>query len=271
MIKLEDIKDFDLKATFLSGQCFRWREINLNKFIGIVKNNIVTITMEGTDLYIDGITDKEFKDFYKHYFDFDRDYDIIKSELSLDNVMREAITFSPNIKVLNQDFWETLCSYVISQNNNIPRIMSIIDKLCREFGTKLGNEHYSFPSARVLSKLTLQEIDVIKSGFRGKYILDAANKVNDGIIDISAIQPMSLDESRTYLMQIKGVGPKVAECTLLYGAGKLDAFPIDVWMKRAISHLYPNGIPEIVTKNAGIAQLYIFNYSRLCPDLFKNI
>lgn len=271
MIELKDIKDFDIKATFLSGQCFRWNEINENKFVGVVKNNIITMEFCNNTLYIDGISDEEFENFYKHYFDLNTNYDIIKSELSVDNVMKEAITFSPNIKILNQEFWETLCSYIISQNNNIARIKTIVDKLCVEFGTRIKDDYYSFPSAQTLSELSLEEINVIKAGFRGKYILDAAKKIRDKTITIDSICDMTLEESREYLMQIKGVGPKVAECTLLYGANKKDAFPIDVWMKRAIEHLYPDGIPEIVTKNAGIAQLYIFNYARLCPDLFKNI
>ncbi|MGL5972516.1 MAG: DNA-3-methyladenine glycosylase family protein [Oscillospiraceae bacterium] len=268
MFKLNNINDFDLKATFLSGQCFRWKEIDNNRFEGIVKNNIVTMFFEKDSLIIDGITNEEFDDFYKDYFDFQRDYNIIKENLSKDDVMKKAIGFSPNIKILNQEFWETLCSFIISQNNNIPRIISIIDKFCKEFGSDLGNGHYSFPSYETVKNLNLDQIDIIKSGFRGKYILDAAEKVFNKTVDINLVKTMNLDDSRTHLMQIKGVGPKVAECTLLYGAKKLDAFPIDVWMKRALQHLYPNGVPDVVKDNAGIAQLYIFNYARLCEDLF---
>lgn len=271
VVIVKNIHDFDINATLLSGQCFRFRKNDDKSFTGVVKNHILNLKYDeiNNELIITGIDEKQYLEFYEEYFDLKRDYNKIRKELEQDEVMKKAVQFSPNIKILNQEFWETLCSFIISQNNNIPRITSIIETLCKNFGTKIKDDFYTFPSAKTISQLDLNQINIIKSGFRGKYILDAAKKVANKTVDYEKIKNMNLNESREHLMQIKGVGPKVADCTLLYGAKKFDAFPVDVWMKRAISTLYPNGIPNVVKKHAGIAQLYIFNYSRLSKEIFE--
>lgn len=271
VVIIKNIYDFDINATLLSGQCFRFKKNDDKSFTGVVKDNILNLKYDDSkhELIINGIDEKQYVEFYEEYFDLKKDYNKIRKELEEDEVMKKAIQFSPNIKILNQEFWETLCSFIISQNNNIPRIISIIETLCKNFGTNIKDDFYTFPSAEEIAQLNLEQINIIKSGFRGKYILDAAKKVVNKTVDYEKIEKMDLNDARHHLMQINGVGPKVADCTLLYGAKKFDAFPVDVWMKRAIAKLYPNGIPDVVTKHAGIAQLYIFNYSRLCKEIFE--
>ena len=166
------------------------------------------------------------------------------------------------IRILKQEPWEALCSFIISQNNNIPRIMGIIDRLCSTYGDKNEKGEYTFPSYEKLINLTVEDLAPLRAGFRSKYILDAAQKLYNKEIDLQKIYSASMDEARNELMKIKGVGPKVAECTLLYGFGKKEAFPVDVWVKRIVSELYPEGLPECIKGNEGIAQQYLFHWRR---------
>ena len=261
---------FDLNATFLSGQCFRFKENEDKSFTGVVKNNVITVRKENDYLVIDGIDEKEYKDFYEHYFGLDLDYNEIKKNLETDETMKKAIEFAPAIRLLNQEFFETLCSFIISQNNNIKRIAGIIDALCMNFGEPLSDGYFSFPTAEKIASLSLEEINIIRAGFRGKYLLDAATKVVSGEIKEDEIKGMDLEESREYLMKIKGVGVKVAECVLLYGAEKTDAFPKDVWIIRAVDAFYPDGLPQVIENEKGIAQLFLFYYVRVCETALEN-
>ena len=161
----------------------------------------------------------------------------------------------------NQEPWETLCSFIISQNNNIPRIKGIIDRLCMNFGEN-QNGVYTFPSANIIAKLSLEDLSVLRSGFRAKYILDAAKKVSSGEIDLDTLKSMDIDSARQELMKIKGVGPKVADCTLLFALEHIEAFPKDVWIKRAMEKLFGGQLPECAVPYAGIVQEYIFYYAR---------
>ncbi|MBR2877035.1 MAG: DNA-3-methyladenine glycosylase 2 family protein, partial [Clostridia bacterium] len=165
------------------------------------------------------------------------------------------------IRILKQDEWETICSFIISQNNNIPRIKKIIENLCETFGEKCG-EGYSFPKAETLAKLEVEDLDVLRAGFRSKYILDAAQKIASGKVDLEAIKKMDFENAKSELIKIKGVGEKVAQCSLLYGFARMEAFPVDVWVKRIVSELYPEGLPECINGTQGIAQQYLFHWRR---------
>ncbi|MDD6446716.1 MAG: DNA-3-methyladenine glycosylase 2 family protein, partial [Ruminococcus sp.] len=182
---------------------------------------------------------------------------------------KEAQQYAPGIRILSQEPWEALCSFIISQNNNIPRIKGIIDRLCRQYGEPIGDNLYAFPTAERLSRCTVDDLAPLRSGFRAKYIVDAATKVATNEINLHEIKKMPVEQARKELMKIKGVGPKVADCTMLYGMGKKECFPMDVWMKRAMEVLFPNLTPEDFGTNAGIAQQYIFHYSRMNPQLFE--
>lgn len=267
---VEDISSFNLQQTLDCGQCFRWEEIEPNKFHGVAYNKALTISQQGTTIVFHNCTKNDFENIWFNYFDLGTDYDKIRKELStLHPVLKEAQQYAPGIRILRQEPWEALCSFIISQNNNIPRIKGIINRLCENFGDKLESGDYTFPPANTLSRYTADDLAVLRSGFRAKYIVDASQKVANKEIILEEILTLPTPQTREELIKIKGVGPKVADCTMLYGMGKTDCFPLDVWMKRAMQVLFPTLTPQSFGKNAGVAQQYIFHYSRMNPHLFE--
>ena len=264
------VSDLDLAQTLDCGQSFRWEQEENGDFRGVAFDREVTVHLDGSDFYIFG-GKAEDSALWSDYFDLDFDYGIIKNELSaLSPVLKSAAEYAPGIRILRQDSWEALCSFIISQNNNIPRIKGIIKRLCECFGDKTEDSGYTFPSAARLSDLSVEDLAPLKSGFRAKYLIDAAQRVSSGEINLDEVLVMPIDEARQSLMKIKGVGPKVAECALLYGMHRLECFPMDVWMKRAMAVLLPEFTIEDLGQYAGIAQQYIFHYSRMHPELFDN-
>ena len=264
------VSDLDLAQTLDCGQSFRWEQEENGDFRGVAFDREVTVHLDGGDFYIFG-GKAEDSALWSDYFDLDFDYGVIKNELSaLSPVLKSAAEYAPGIRILRQDSWEALCSFIISQNNNIPRIKGIIKRLCEYFGDKTEDSGYTFPSAARLSDLSVEDLAPLKSGFRAKYLIDAAQRVSSGEINLDEVLIMPIDEARQSLMKIKGVGPKVAECALLYGMHRLECFPMDVWMKRAMAVLLPEFTIEDLGQYAGIAQQYIFHYSRMHPELFDN-
>ena len=264
------VSDLDLAQTLDCGQSFRWEQEENGDFRGVAFDREVTVHLDGGDFYIFG-GKAEDSALWSDYFDLDFDYGVIKNELSeLSPVLKSAAEYAPGIRILRQDSWEALCSFIISQNNNIPRIKGIIKRLCECFGDKTEDSGYTFPSAARLSDLSVEDLAPLKSGFRAKYLIDAAQRVSSGEINLDEVLVMPIDEARQSLMKIKGVGPKVAECALLYGMHRLECFPMDVWMKRAMAVLLPEFTIEDLGQHAGIAQQYIFHYSRMHPELFDN-
>ncbi len=260
-------KTFSLEQTLDCGQAFRWTQTQ-GYWLGCARGKVLKAREIGDKIEL-SCTQEEFDELWKNYFDLNSDYEKTRLQLSkMNKILKEASDFAPGIHILAQEPWEALCSFIISQNNNIPRIKGIISKLCTSFGQDLG-EIYSFPSAEVLAKCSLDDLAPIKSGFRAKYILSAATMVASGEIDLGGIYDMPLMDAKNELMKIKGVGPKVADCALLYGFHRTECFPMDVWMKRAMEILLPDNKPEDFGKNAGIAQQYIFHYSRMNPHLFE--
>lgn len=258
----------DISLTLDCGQCFRWSENADGSWHAVVQGKKVDVYTENKNLYICGET-KEDAEFWQNYFDLKRDYTLICEKLKTDKWLRKAIEAYPGIRILKQDPWETLCSFIISQNNNIPRIKGIIERLCISFGEDLGGGDFSFPSADRLAVLSEQKLAPIRSGFRAKYILDAAKRVAGGEINLEEVAAMPMDEARAELQKIKGVGPKVAECALLYGFGKAEAFPVDVWVKRIMQELYPEGLPACTENVEGIAQQYLFHWRRNIENPFE--
>jgi len=262
-VVVEGLKEFSLRDTLDCGQCFRWNEAG-DGFDGIVEGKYCHASQDGDTLKLSCVTKEEFDSLWSDYFDLERDYDMLKEGFRADVMLAETLRFAPGIRVLRQRPWETLCSYIISQNNNIKRIKGIVARLCENFGEPLADGHgYAFPTAERLAELDEEALAPIRCGFRAKYIIDASRKVASGEIELDKLCGMEIDEARRTLMTIKGVGPKVAECTLLYGFGRTECFPIDVWMKRAMAELFPEGLPECALKDAGIAQQYIFHYMRM--------
>lgn len=251
---------FSLADTLDCGQAFRWKQIGENTFSGIHQGHSLTVSQQGDRIRFDGVTEEEFSYIWAVYFDLDTDYDSMKAVFSADPVLKEACGFCGGIRLLRQDPWEALCSFIISQNNNIPRIKGIIDRLCRQFGEPCG-EDFAFPSPERLAACSLEDLAPLRAGFRAKYILDAAQKVEDGMVDLTEIPALPMAEARETLMQIKGVGVKVAECALLYGFHRLDAFPVDTWIRKALAEYYPDGFPAFAEPR-GVAQQYLFHYIR---------
>lgn len=245
------------------GQSFRWKkdENNIWKTVAYGRKISLEQTGEKTLIFYD-TTEEDFNSVWKIYFDLERDYDTILSRFEEDKFLLEATKKYKGLRVLNQEPWEAICSFIISQNNNIPRIKGIIERLCETFGEDLGDGFFTFPSAEKISSLTLEELAPLRAGFRAKYILDAAKKVAEKEIDLEKIFENDISYGREELMKIKGVGAKVSECALLYGFQKTEAFPIDVWVRRIMAELYPDGMPECAYPELGIAQQYLFHWRR---------
>ncbi len=268
LVMIKDITSFDLKQTLECGQCFRWQRIGENTYYGIAYGKTLTICQQNDQLKFH-CSKEDFENIWYNYFDLQTDYDTVRKDIArVSPLLDEIQQFSSGIRILKQDSWETLCSFIISQNNNIPRITGIVRRLCENFGEKTADGNYTFPGAKTLSQYTVDDLAVLRSGFRAKYIVDACQKVAGGEIDLDKISKMTTDTARTELMKIKGVGKKVADCTMLYGMGKKACFPTDVWIKRAMTTLFPNMTAESFGRNAGIIQQYIYYYSRVNKELF---
>ncbi|MDR1101516.1 MAG: DNA-3-methyladenine glycosylase 2 family protein [Clostridiales bacterium] len=258
------IKGIKLDDTFNCGQCFRWNKQEDGSYLGVAGDKPAKVSQEGDCVCIDSPVDN--LDFWREYFDADRDYSVIGAQIlnslppetDIYDVFKKAIEFGGGIRILKQDLWETLCSFIISQNNNIPRIKGIIDRLCRQFGGEIGfgeSVCYSFPPPEKIFDVDLSEI---RSGFREKYIKNAAVNAMDGILESADSLPSQ--QARELLKKINGVGDKVADCVLLFAYHRLEIFPQDVWIKRAVSDL---GVQHgAFGEYAGIAQQYLFHYYR---------
>ncbi len=257
-----NLKAFDLPQTLDCGQAFRWEEKENGIWQGVAFNKYLELEkLEDGTVVLYNTSEQEFNDIWRKYFDLDRDYGKIINAISSNEILKKASAYGEGIRILNQEPWETLCSFIISQNNNIKRIKGIISRLCETFGEDMGG-YYSFPSPQKISSLTLEDLEVLRSGFRAKYILDAAKKVASGEIDLNGLKSVSIDDARNELMKIKGVGPKVADCALLFSLQHITAFPKDVWIKRALEVLFDGELPEEAKDYAGIVQQYIFFYAR---------
>ena len=267
-VLVEGVYDLDLAQTLDCGQSFRWVEES-GGFRGIAMNREVIMRLDGDVLTIENATEEDFENIWKGYLDLDLDYGKIRESISgLHPVLAEAARYAPGIRILRQEPWEALCTFIISQNNNIKRIKGIVARLCESFGEPVGSG-FSFPTAEKLAALEPDDLAPLRAGFRNKYIIDAARKVASGEVELEKCRALPYDEARAELMKIKGVGVKVADCTLLFGLHRVEAFPVDVWMKRAMEKLFPDMTAESFGEYAGIAQQYIFHYSRMHPELFE--
>ena len=271
---LENTEDFDLKQIFDCGQCFRWDKYDAG-YIGIAYGLPLYITQHEKTLTLHDTALAAWDSVWRDYFDADRDYGRIKHALSADPVMKNAISFGEGIRILNQDPFECLISFIISASNNIPRIKKIINALCESFGDKkeyMGQCFYTFPSPERLAALELSDLSVIKAGFRDKYILATAKCVSDGMIDLNCLKKASYEYAKSQLLKLSGVGNKVADCVLLFSLGKYSSFPIDVWIKRIMEYCYTGGeqprdaIAALADKKfgalGGFAQQYLFYWAR---------
>ncbi len=281
----EGIKDFNLDHIFDCGQCFRWTKQEDGSYTGIACGKIVNIQVgtsdDGMFLEMDNCCEDDFNSIWHDYLDLGRDYSAIKKVLSAeDPIMEKAISGGSGIRILKQELWETMVSFIISQNNNIPRIKGCIENLCKNFGESAGvyngKEYFNIPSPEVIASLTVSDMAPCRLGYRASYLVDTARQVLEkgGMEEIAAdlASAKTPEEACEYLRQFQGVGPKVASCIALFGLARLDAFPIDVWVRRVMNRLYAieekdiKGMTEYARahfgENGGIAQQYLFYYIR---------
>ena len=260
---LTGLEDMDLEQTLDCGQCFRFEPTPDGGWRGVAGGRAAVLHRREDGLHI-----LPGDDFWRDYLDADRDYAAIRREFERDEILRPCVAYAPGIRVLRQPAWEALVAFIVSQNNNVPRIKGILARLCRNFGEPVGWD-YGFPSPERLAEQSVEALAPLRCGWRAAYLLDAAQKVASGALPLEQIAALPLPEARQALQTVRGVGPKVAECVLLYGMGRLEAFPLDVWMKRAMAVLFPGRRPEDFGPCAGIAQQYIFHYCRRHPDLVR--
>ncbi|MDR0852712.1 MAG: 8-oxoguanine DNA glycosylase [Clostridiales Family XIII bacterium] len=311
----ENVSDFTLDHIFDCGQCFRWTKQEDGSYSGIVENSFANISfrqnpiVQSNENNVVGVRPPagtgsvtiwsnhlanmslQREKFWRNYLDLDRDYGAVKRLLTTeDDVMVKAIRAGGGIRILNQNKWETLISFIISQNNNIPRIKNCIESLCAIHGKKIGVVHgkplYAFPTIDCLSNLREKDLDFCRLGYRSKYIVEAARQIAyDNGAFLETGDRMPVEKIEEYLLSLSGVGPKVAHCVMLFSMQKSDIFPIDVWVKRVMNRLYGMGednisaMREYAKRNfgayGGIAQQYLFNYIRVLavnqPDLYARL
>lgn len=251
---------FSLDDTLDCGQAFRWEAVpseHYRTYKGFFKDKALTISETERDkgeFILHGVSEKDFLDVWYDYFDFGTDYGELKRRFCEDSVLSDACGYAKGIRLLKQDTEECIISFILSQNNNIPRIKGIIGRLCDMYG--------GFPDMKRLEGVTAEELAPLRAGFRAKYIEDCAGKFSDGSLSVDSLKKLSTAEAHKALMTVKGIGPKVAMCVLLFGMYRTDAYPVDVWIKRVNEKYYPNGLPECVKGVEGIAQQYLFHYIR---------
>lgn len=281
--ELKNQKSFRLKDIFECGQCFRWNEEEDGSYVGIWNNNVVSVRQKGHDVFFEGIClDGNLEDEVNSYFDLDRNYEEIKEKLfKVDENMRVSIEYGDGIRILNQDLWETIISFIISANNNIPRIKGIIERLAKAYGKEIkfkGKSYYTFPSPNDLKDVTVEGYRKLGLGFRDIRLYETTKMILEKKIDLEELKknPNTL-EVREKLLTLSGVGPKVADCILLFSTLKrFEVFPIDVWVRRVMNDLYikepdeskvsKKKIEKLATEKfgdlAGMAQQYLFYWRR---------
>ena len=279
MYIIEKNKSFNVKDIFECGQCFRWNKQQENSYTGVFNNNVINVKQEEDKIIFRGICEGDIKDICEEYFDLKTNYEDIKINLSnIDNYLKESIEYGEGIRILHQDLWETIISFIISANNNIPRIKKIIEKLSAEYGKKMiWNDvaYYSFPTPEDLRKASTQDLRRLGLGFRDVRVYETTKIINENkdILD-ELKREEDIKALRERLLTFPGVGPKVADCIMLFALKKFEVFPIDVWVKRVMNELYfKNTKKEPSNKEldkfakerfgnlAGLAQQYLF-YSR---------
>lgn len=278
---LKDAKSFEPNHVFDCGQCFRWEKQRDGSYTGIFNNNVLNVNKIDNDIIFKGICENNIKEVCTEYFDLARNYEDIKLELSkVDDNLKKSIDYGEGIRILNQDLWETIISFIISANNNIPRIKGIINRLSEKFGSKIewdGDTYYTFPTVQQLARASVQDLRSLGLGFRDARVYETTKMILNKEVDLDKMYEEDTSKARERLLTLSGVGPKVADCILLFSKLKrFDVFPIDVWVRRVMNELYIKNEDETkVSKKEienlakekygnleGIAQQYLFYWKR---------
>ena len=286
---IKGVKNFNIKQILECGQCFRWQRVTDTDYIVVSNRRVIEIIQEDDEVIIHNTNMNDFKNIWKNYFDLNTEYGPLKEELSKDELLKQAIEFGYGIRLLNQDPFEMVISFIISARNSIPSIMKTIKKISEKFGDKIeykGEIYYAFPTPEQLKNATLEDIQETGASFRSKYIIDTIYNINMALeakksgnltdelkrYDLDYIMSLPTDECHVALQAFKGVGAKVADCIMLFSMGKKSAFPVDVWIKRAMIHFYV--APDVSLNKirvfgrekfgelSGLAQQYLFYYAR---------
>ena len=272
---------FELADIFDCGQCFRWNKEPDGSYTGVFDENVLNVSKKENTVTFKGICNGDIEEICRNYFDLDRDYNDIRNKLSkIDENLKISVEYGKGIRILNQDLWETIISFIISANNNIPRIKGIIERLSKAYGKKItfeGKDYYTFPTPESLSKATVQDFRNLGLGFRDIRLYETTHMIINKEVDLEKLKDMTTLEAREELLKLSGVGPKVADCILLFSNLKrFDVFPIDVWVRRVMNELYIKKEDETkVTKKEiqkladskfgnmqGLAQQYLFYWKR---------
>lgn len=282
-IRVRGLKNFNLTHIFECGQAFRWEKTPEGSYIVVAFSKVIELIMEEDDLLVYNSTREDFENIWHAYFDLDRSYDQVKKDLrqtkaySLNDSLKEAMDFGYGIRILNQDRFETIISFIISANNQIPRIKKSVNLLAKHYGdfieTYKGEDYYSFPSPAQLKEADPLEVkEVTRVGFRNERIVNTSKAIYDGEFDLDGFASLNDKELRDQLIKLEGVGPKVAACILLFAYDRGETFPIDVWVKRLMETLYIGKeiknkeidayADDIFGVNKGYAQQYLFYYAR---------
>ncbi len=278
---LKDAKSFEPNHVFDCGQCFRWEKQKDGSYTGIFNNNVLNVNKIDNDIIFKGICENNIKEVCTEYFDLARNYEDIKLELSkVDDNLKKSIDYGEGIRILNQDLWETIISFIISANNNIPRIKGIINRLSEKFGSKIewnGDTYYTFPTVQQLARASVQDLRSLGLGFRDVRVYETTKMILNKEVDLDKMYEEDTSKVKESLLTLSGVGPKVADCILLFSKLKrFDVFPIDVWVRRVMNELYIKNEDETkVSKKEienlakekygnleGIAQQYLFYWKR---------
>lgn len=279
---LEKQKSFKLKDIFECGQCFRWNEQEDGSYTGVIKNAIINVKQENEDIIFTGKCKENLEEIVRYYFDLNTNYEYIKEKLSsIDEYLKTSIEYGKGIRILNQDLWETIISFIISANNNIPRIKGIIERISEKYGNEIewnGKKYYTFPTAEQLKNVTIEEYRKLGLGFRDVRLYETTKMILNKEVDLEKIKNNpNTQEVREELLKLSGVGPKVADCILLFSDLKrFDVFPIDVWVRRVMNDLYIKEKDEAKVSKVkieklaeekfgnlkGIAQQYLFYWRR---------
>lgn len=267
-----DTKYFNLKYTLECGQCFRWKLVD-DYYVGVIRDRAIKVRQDGNTIYVRSNNEENLENIVKEYFELNKDYKEIEERISkVDNYVKEAVKNTTGLRHIKQDFFETIISYIISANNNIPRISKSVNEISRRFGKEIefdGEKYYLFPRPEELANVTVDEYRECGVGFRDKYIYNTVKKINSGEINLDDMQKMSTKELRTLLLTLMGIGPKVADCILLFSCSRQEVFPIDVWVERVMKKLYfedkeaskkeiLNYADKNFGKDAGIIQQHLF-------------
>lgn len=276
-IIIKNNKDFNPQHIFECGQAFRWNREEDNSYTTVAYGKVINTSIEDDNIIIKNTDEDDFNNIWIDYFDLNTDYSVIKNKLSKDEELRKAIDFGYGIRILNQDIYETIISFIISANNQIPRIKKSIEILSENYGELIdnlnGKDYYSFPKPETLANISVEEIrEVSRVGFRDKRIVDTSKIISDDIYSIEKSKLLSSEELKQNLMSLPGVGPKVASCIMLFAYGRGETFPVDVWIKRVMEELYikketnikliDKYANDIFGDLAGYAQQYLFYYGR---------